>query len=124
MSYSVRLPLPPTTNQGYKTGLRFMKGRGWVSRLMKTDRLIAWEDVAAYETRHVVRPKGAPLSVAVRLEVHRGDLRRCDIDGYLKYLLDQVVGKRNDQWIDRLSVVKVEGDGWATVTVEEAERCD
>jgi Holliday junction resolvase RusA-like endonuclease len=117
-AWSIRLPLPPTINTGYKTGVRYVKGHGWSSRMMKTDRLISWEDQAAFDLKGWEIPKRTPLAVAVRLEVPKANLRRADIDGYLKFLLDRTIGKRNDQWIDRLDVEKVEGDGWAEVTVE------
>ncbi len=115
------LPLPPTTNAGYKTGSRYEHGR-WVSRIMKTDRLIAWEDEARFIVRQWEPPRGVPLIVRVTLQVRRGFLRRMDIDGTLKFLVDLVVGKRRDQWIDRLEVSKVEGDDTAIVTVEAIGR--
>ncbi len=123
LPFTIRLPLPPTINGGYKTGVRQRNGH-WSARMMKTDRLIAWEDRARFELRAWERPKHLPLAVTVRLEVPASDLRRSDIDGFLKFLLDQTIGKRHDQWIDRLVVTKAAGEGWAEVTVDRFDAGD
>lgn len=85
--------------------------------MAKTAELMAWEQGARAIVGCREYPPGRRLAVAIRLEVPTGQLRRSDIDGYLKALIDVAVGKRSDQWVDHLGVVKVPGDGWAEVTV-------
>lgn len=114
--FPVRIPLPPTTNHAYKLAL--IHGR---PALVKTDALRAWEQGARVITGGWEYMAHTRLAVAIRLEVPAGNLRRSDIDGYLKALIDVVVGKRADQWVDELHVTKAPGDGWATVEVRVLE---
>lgn len=117
-----KVPLPPPTNSGYKIGTRWhRKQQRWVARMMKTDKLLAWEwEVAEIIGDWQPKPK-TPLTVKIILAMPKEDLRRKDIDGMHKYLIDQIVGKRRDQWIDHLEVTKLVGDGWAQVTVDWPE---
>lgn len=112
--FTVRLPLPPTTNHAYKLILR-----GGRPRLAKTTELMAWELGARLLVGAHVVPAHRPLAVRIALEVPSALVRRADLDGFVKALVDVVVTKRADQWVDRLVVTKRPGDGWATVTVEQ-----
>lgn len=123
MSWQFRFPLPPPTNHAYKVGVRYKYGVPR-ARMMATEELKDWR---AYVEVMVV-PKELPLfqglreplEVQIRLEVPKAKRRRLDIDGMIKPILDIVIGGRADQWIDRLIVDKVVGDGYAVVTVERA----
>ena len=118
-----RVSLPPSSNAGYKLGIRYRRDKHTgelkqMSTMMKTDRLIGWEEEVQWTIRGWTPPPRTPLAVTIRLSMPRADLRRRDIDGMHKYLIDQVVGKRRDQWVDSLIIVKQPGPAFADVTVE------
>ncbi|MFH0899055.1 MAG: hypothetical protein V2A73_00355, partial [Pseudomonadota bacterium] len=113
-----RVPLPPSANHGYAIAARFSRKRGWHARMMKTEVLEEWEGKVGEIVGGWVPPKRARLAVQITLALPRAMLRRRDMDGPVKYLIDATVGRRCDQWIDRLEVVKTVGDGWAEVNVE------
>ncbi len=119
---TVRLSLPPTTNHAYKIAARWSAKKGRLCAVMvKTPALIAWEKGADKVVGRLDLPPRTPLMVTIRLELTRQDLRRHDLDGYIKPLLDATVGRLRDQWIDGLVVNKCLGDGWATVRISTME---
>ena len=115
-----RLALPPSANHIYEPIVRRTKkgnlahGKMW-SVDYKLWRLMARQQVGDWA------PPRCPLGVQIDLHVPLQTMRRSDVDGYIKPLLDAVVGPRSDQYIDRLVVLRsaVEGEGYAVVTVEE-----
>lgn len=86
--------------------------------MAKTGELARWQRTAALIVGAWVPPARTPLRVEVWLYLPRESLRRTDIDGYQKAILDVVVGARRDQWIDQLTVHKLPGDGTVLVNVE------
>lgn len=131
-----RLSLPPTSNHAYKVATRPMsgaeiaarlqrgkrRGLGVRSRMVKTEILEAWEVSAAKVVGAWVPPARTPLAVLIVLELPPTLHRKSDVDGYIKHLVDCTVGRRRDQWVDRLVVVRRRGEGWATVEVSPQER--
>lgn len=98
------LPLPA---QGLNHG--YVLGRG---RIYKSPELVAWEqEVALLHVRDWTPPKRTPLQVGIMLMVPAKKLRQVDADGYVKCLVDAVVGKRRDAWVDRIYLEKVAADG-------------
>ncbi len=116
-----RLSLPPTSNHGYKMAVHGSERRGWRPAMVKTADLELWESEAALVVKGWTPPKRRSLAVRIVVALPRASFRRRDIDGMVKFLTDATVGRRCDQWIDRLDVVKVIGDGWAEVNVEAIE---
>jgi Holliday junction resolvase RusA-like endonuclease len=118
-TYTFHLPLPPSTNSGYKQGVRYSQKKGrYVARMMKTERLQLWEEEARLRVGAWAPPPRVPLRVSITLHLSPALLRRRDIDGMQKFLIDQVVGPRRDQWIDELVVRKESGADWAEIVVE------
>lgn len=97
-----RLDLPPTTNHGYGLAVR-----GAHAAMYKTRDLRAWEREAALVVGGWRPPARTALSVRIQLRLPPGSVHRVDVDGCLKPILDVTVGRRQDQWIERLSVLKV-----------------
>jgi len=106
----VRLPLPPSVN-----ATNTPMGR----RLVLTTEARRWRRDAPVLLGGWEPPAHTPLAVTIKLEVPA--LYRGDIDGYLKPILDAVIGKNRDQWVTSLSVRKVRGEGWCDVAVEAVE---
>ncbi len=110
-----RVPLPPSTNHGYRLGLH-----GSRPVLVKTEALRTWEDVVACHVRPWLPPRQTPLFLTVTLHLPPKQLRTTDVDGPIKFIVDAIVGKRRDQWLDELQVIKQPTDeawGWANVQV-------
>jgi Holliday junction resolvase RusA-like endonuclease len=108
------LSLPPTANHMYANN-----GRGG---RIKTDLLRQWEGETALQVAGWEPRPHASLAVQIELFLPKALMRRADIDGYLKPLLDQTVGKRRDCWVDWLTVRKTLADvGSAYVQVNEVE---
>ncbi len=107
-----RLPLPPASKNHAKSRTRS-------GALVKSGSILSWERdckliIGTYE------PPRQPLSVSVVLEYPSAKMHRWDIDGRISMLLD-ALGCHRDQWIDELHVSKVEGEGWAEITVRVIE---
>jgi Holliday junction resolvase RusA-like endonuclease len=114
-----RLPLPPSSNHGYKLALH-----GGHPALVKTLELERWESAAAAVLGPWRAPARVPLKVSIALVYPAGDLRRYDLDGPIKFLIDALVSRRRDQWVDELTVCKIAGggEGHADVEVETIDR--
>ena len=113
-----RLDLPPSANHGYKMAIHGSAVRGWRPAMVKTRELEQWESDAARVVGNWRPPKHRSLAMRIVIALPRDIFRRRDIDGMVKFLTDATVGRRADQWVDRLEVVKTVGDGWADVSVE------
>ena len=114
------LPLPPTSNHGYATAVRYRAGRPY-SRTFKTPELSAWEQIVALEVRYWEPPEQTPLQANIDLYLPKRLHRKADVDGFVKFILDSVVGKRSDHYVDKLRVNKyltTDLAGWAEVIVE------
>lgn len=96
------LSLPPNQNHGY------VLGQG---HIYKSAALRAWEDEAALVVGQWTPPKHIPLVVTIALLVPRPLLRKVDADGMVKFVVDAVVGKRRDAWVDQIGVWKTATDG-------------
>lgn len=95
------LPLPA---QGLNHG--YVLGNG---RIYKSAELVAWEkEVALLHVKGWVPPARTPLNVWIALRIPRKSLRRVDADGYVKAVIDAVVGKRRDAWVDQIWLKKME----------------
>lgn len=116
-----RLPMPPSTNHGYRIATRYT-AQGPRAMMMKTDELVAWELTARAIVGDYV-PRRLPLEVHVTFGFPKRDMRRNDLDGRIKFVLDAVVGRRRDQYVDMLVVEKVQtdGEGYAEVSVGALE---
>lgn len=89
------LALPPTANHGYRATA--INGR---AQVYKSQDLRVWEQASALAVRGWEPPKHRPLSVRVIVYLPANQLRTADLDGWLKAIVDAVVGKRRDQWVD------------------------
>ena len=107
LPFTVRLPLPPSINA---------TNTPMGSRLVLTAEARRWRRDAPALLMGWEPPPRTPLAMTIRLELPA--VHRSDIDGYLKPILDAVIGKNRDQWVTLLKVSKQAGDGWAVVTVE------
>lgn len=96
------LPLPPSVNHAYQLGNR---------HIFKSAELVAWEQEAALIVKGWTPPARHELGVQIDLSVPRRLFRKADIDGYVKPILDAVVGSRRDCWIVELAVLKMATDG-------------
>ena len=103
------LPMPPTSNHGYKTAGYTEKATGLPKAVTyKGAELKKWETEVAKVIGDYEPPKRTPLRVDVTLWLPRTQLYKIDVDGPVKFCLDRVIGKRRDQWITRLTVTKLE----------------
>lgn len=101
MNTTVLLPLPPTANHCYKhTVINGHQSQAY------TDTYKSWREHALYLCHDLKLPDRTPLCVAIRLRLARGVLWRSDCDGYIKPIIDAVVGSRRDQWVTALDVQK------------------
>jgi hypothetical protein len=111
---------PPSTNTGYKLGIR-QTARGPKARMMKTPELKTWEFIARAVCRGYTPPHHTPLAMTIDLYLPKNQLRRKDIDGGIKFLTDMTVGRRHDQWVDKQIVRKhlTDGEAYVIVSIEE-----
>lgn len=113
-----RIPLPPAgTNHGYMPGVRRDENGIIHGTIIKTRDAKAWDNGARLIVGSWHPPEHTPLAVTITLELPRRLLWKVDIDSLVKFLTDVVVGPRCDQWIVDEHTRKVEGDGWAEITV-------
>lgn len=97
--FTVKLPVPPSTNALFVT---FNNGRG-IERA-KTKLYKAWIEAAAWEL-NTQRPQ--PIKGRVDLEIWVPRNNRRDLDNHLKALLDLLVGHsliEDDRKVEALSI--------------------
>jgi Holliday junction resolvase RusA-like endonuclease len=116
MTFTVRLPVPPSTNALFVT----FKQRGGIERA-KTKEYKAWIEAAGWAL-NVQRPQPIKGRVTVRIAVPKNNRR--DLDNHLKAVLDLLVGHsliEDDRKIDNLQIWwHAQPEPEAHVTVEAA----
>jgi len=120
-----RLPLPPTSNHQYEPILRRVKDGRTVHGKRWSDEYQAWRDEVALIVKGWQPAARVPLAVSIDLYIPTKLGRNCDIDGFVKPLLDATVGKHCDQYVDYLRVRRQVGDGHAEIIIASREYwCD
>ena len=106
------LPLPPSSNHGYKQVWHWNRRKGRMqSRPGKTNELVLWEDKARIILGGYAPPEHTRLRLDIDIYVPAVALRTEDLSGFLKFLEDAVVGNRRDQWIDHEALHRYPAEG-------------
>ena len=114
MTFTVRLPVPPSTNALFVT----FNNRHGIERA-KTKEYKAWITAAGWAL-NVQRPK--PMKGHVRLDISVPLNRRRDLDNHLKAILDLLVGHsliEDDRKVDDLRIQWHVGEPEAIINCSE-----